>query len=55
MSTFSAFRNFTATLVRQETTMPVLLVGHGSPMNGIQDNELSSRWRKIAEDIVFFF
>jgi 4,5-DOPA dioxygenase extradiol len=31
--------------------MPVLFIGHGSPMNGIQDNEFSSRWRKIASEI----
>lgn len=51
MTTFSAFRNFTANLVRQDTLMPVLFIGHGSPMNGIQDNEFSSRWRKIASEI----
>lgn len=51
MTTFSAFRKFTANLVRQEATMPVLFIGHGSPMNGIQDNEFSSRWRKIAQEI----
>lgn len=31
--------------------MPVLFIGHGSPMNGIQDNEFSGRWRKMARDI----
>ena len=51
MTTFSAFRKFTANLVRQEATMPVLFIGHGSPMNGIQDNEFSSQWRKIAKEI----
>lgn len=51
MTTFSAFRNFTENLVRQDTLMPVLFIGHGSPMNGIQDNEFSSRWRKIASEI----
>lgn len=28
--------------------MPVLFVGHGSPMNAIEDNEYSRTWRKIA-------
>ena len=36
MATLSAFRNFTSTLKEQEQLMPVLFVGHGSPMNGIQ-------------------
>ena len=31
--------------------MPVLFVGHGSPMNGIQDTEFSRRWTKIATEI----
>lgn len=31
--------------------MPVLFIGHGSPMNGIQNNEFSARWRKMAQDI----
>ncbi|TXT34793.1 MAG: extradiol ring-cleavage dioxygenase class III protein subunit B, partial [Chitinophagaceae bacterium] len=28
-----------------------LFVGHGSPMNGIEDNEFSARWTKIATEI----
>lgn len=51
MSTLSAFNKFTASLPRQESLMPVLFIGHGSPMNGIQDNEFSARWRKMAKDI----
>ncbi len=31
--------------------MPVLFVGHGSPMNGIEDTEFSRRWASIAKDI----
>lgn len=31
--------------------MPVLFVGHGSPMNGIEDNEFSQYWRKLASEI----
>ena len=51
MSKLSAFNKFTANLPRLETMMPVLFIGHGSPMNGIQDNEFSARWRKMARDI----
>lgn len=28
--------------------MPVLFIGHGSPMNAIEDNEYSRNWSKIA-------
>jgi len=31
--------------------MPVLFVGHGSPMNAIEDNDYSRTWRNIAERI----
>ena len=31
--------------------MPVLFVGHGSPMNAIEDNEYSRSWAKIASQI----
>jgi 4,5-DOPA dioxygenase extradiol len=31
--------------------MPVLFVGHGSPMNGIEDNEFSQRWKTMAAEI----
>ena len=29
--------------------MPVLFIGHGTPMNAIDDNEFSSGWRKVAK------
>ena len=31
--------------------MPVLFVGHGSPMNAIEDNSYTRPWRSIAEKI----
>lgn len=31
--------------------MPVLFIGHGSPMNGIEDTEFSRRWTKMAQEI----
>ena len=31
--------------------MPVLFVGHGSPMNAIEDNESSRGWRAIAKTL----
>jgi 4,5-DOPA dioxygenase extradiol len=29
--------------------MPVLFLGHGSPMNAIEDNEFSRAWRKVGK------
>jgi 4,5-DOPA dioxygenase extradiol len=31
--------------------MPVLFVGHGSPMNAIEENIFTKNWEKIARDI----
>ena len=44
MDTLRAFRKFTEGLGDQEQLMPVLFIGHGSPMTGIEDNEFSGSW-----------
>ena len=51
MSSIKAFQNFTDTLSRQNHTMPLLFIGHGSPMNGIEDNEFSLKWEKLGKEI----
>lgn len=51
MTTLSAFNKFTSGLADQEALMPVLFVGHGSPMNGIEDTEFSRRWAQMAKEI----
>lgn len=51
INTLSSFKSFTDTLEQQEKRMPVLFVGHGSPMNGIEDNAFSRRWSAIAKEI----
>ncbi len=33
------------------TPMPVLFVGHGSPMNAIEDNEFSRAWRELGRSL----
>lgn len=51
MTTLSAFREFTGNLSEQDQVMPVLFIGHGSPMNGIEDTEFSRRWTQMAKEI----
>jgi 4,5-DOPA dioxygenase extradiol len=51
MSNLAQFNTFTGSLSLQENLMPVLFIGHGSPMNGIEDNEFSTKWAGIARDI----
>lgn len=51
MTTLTAFNRFTDSLLEQEQLMPVLFIGHGSPMNGILDNEFSQKWAQLAKEI----
>jgi len=51
MTSLSAFNQFTGNLKEQGYVMPALFIGHGSPMNGIEDNEFSQRWTKMAKEI----
>ena len=37
--------------LESDKKLPVLFVGHGSPMNGIEDNEFSQYWKKLAQEI----
>ncbi len=51
MTALSAFIRFTSGLEKQPALMPVFFIGHGSPMNGIEDNEFSNRWKEMANEI----
>ncbi len=51
MTTLAAFNKFASSLPQDGSLMPALFIGHGSPMNGIEDNEFSRRWKKMAEEI----
>lgn len=51
MESLNEFKSFTNALPDLNYLMPVLFVGHGSPMNGIEDNEFSKRWTSIAKEI----
>ncbi len=47
MSTDSIVRTV-AEAPETETTMPVLFIGHGSPMNAIEDTEFSRAWAEVG-------
>ncbi len=47
----SSLSNLASGLKEREKPMPVLFIGHGSPMNGIEDNEFSRRWASMAKEI----
>jgi len=51
MANLSELKNLTANLPVQEELMPVFFIGHGSPMNGIEDNEFSQKWGEIGRTV----
>ncbi|QDH80980.1 4,5-DOPA dioxygenase extradiol [Echinicola soli] len=51
MKNLGDFNRFTSNLKEDGPQMPVLFVGHGSPMNGIEDNVFSGYWKKLGQEI----
>ncbi|PQJ08874.1 4,5-DOPA dioxygenase extradiol [Flavipsychrobacter stenotrophus] len=50
MSTLSALESLGNSLA-PSPRMPVMFIGHGSPMNAIEDNEFSQSWRKMGKQL----
>nr|WP_294894689.1 4,5-DOPA dioxygenase extradiol [uncultured Pedobacter sp.] len=50
MESLKSLYNWQQTL-EKSVTMPVLFMGHGSPMNAIEDNEFVRNWRKLAIEL----
>ena len=51
MKTLSDLSDFSGKLKERNFKMPVLFVGHGSPMNGIESNEFSDYWIELGKEI----
>jgi 4,5-DOPA dioxygenase extradiol len=51
MDTLSDLKIFSNSLKQSESVMPLLFIGHGSPMNGIELNEFSQSWAKMGREI----
>ena len=51
MASIQPFYDWTKGLGEEEEKMPVLFIGHGSPMNAIEDNEFSKRWQQMGKEI----
>ncbi|HEX8656521.1 MAG TPA: 4,5-DOPA dioxygenase extradiol [Hymenobacter sp.] len=51
MLTLPSLKTLADSLPEQDAKMPVLFVGHGSPMNAIEDNEFTQRWRRLGQEI----
>ncbi len=51
MTTLGSFKTITDELKEQDEKLPILFMGHGSPMNVIEDNEFSKRWKAMGKEI----
>ena len=51
MMALNPLYNWSKDLKETDGKMPVLFIGHGSPMNGIEDNLFSKTWVKLGTEI----
>lgn len=47
----STFGKTLSAMAKTDIVMPALFIGHGSPMNGIEDNQFSREWAALARRI----
>lgn len=51
MLTLSGFRRWSDDLSEDGERMPLLFVGHGSPMNAIEQNEFHKEWGRLGKEL----
>jgi 4,5-DOPA dioxygenase extradiol len=51
VNTLQDLKKYSDELSTSEKTMPILFVGHGSPMNAIEENEFSARWKALGAEL----
>lgn len=51
MSGTRAILNSLKNLDEQDRSLPALFIGHGSPMNAIENNEFSQSWMKLGKEL----
>jgi 4,5-DOPA dioxygenase extradiol len=51
MSLNQTLCNLRATFPDSDQKMPVLLVGHGNPMNALEDTEYSRAWAEVGKSL----
>lgn len=51
MTSLKELQNFSSGLPNQSGRMPALFIGHGSPMNGIEDNSFSRSWSALGKSV----
>ena len=51
MSLDQTLRDLHAAFPESDQKMPVLFVGHGNPMNALEDNEYSRAWAEVGQSL----
>ena len=51
MASLNTLKGLTDGLKKEEKPMPFLFIGHGSPMNGIEENSFSRYWQKLGREL----
>jgi 4,5-DOPA dioxygenase extradiol len=51
MTAMGSVRLLNELFAETDTLMPALFIGHGSPMNGIEDNLFSNTWKKLGTEL----
>lgn len=51
MASLHDLRNFSDDLPGRDARMPAFFIGHGSPMNGIEDNAFSRSWADLGRSL----
>lgn len=51
MTTLASFKNILDSIPQEESKMPALFVGHGSPMNAFENNEFSRKWLALGQEL----
>ncbi|MGZ3864749.1 MAG: 4,5-DOPA-extradiol-dioxygenase [Bacteroidia bacterium] len=51
MTSLKDLEKLSNTFSSHENKMPLLFVGHGNPMNAIEDNEFSKKWQSLGKEL----
>lgn len=51
ITTLPALKRFSDALPAEEQKLPMLFIGHGSPMNAIEDNEFTRGWKEMGKTL----